>query len=187
MSTPNGTNETVVGRPLRGQPELEVAGLALAVGEDCRTAGERTGVETPHAPRAKPGEPLGETDGRVHQGLSQPAEASGQDQRDPDRVHGGEDDVGAVRSFERPEHGREVAPVASGPAEPALDCGSREPRPARRLHSLEIVLDPIAARAQLVEAEEHVPLRRARLGDERAPALRRVAEGVEDPRHVQVR
>ena len=53
--------------------------------------------------------------------------------------------------------------------------------------TLEVVLYVVAARAELVEAEEHVPRGRARLGTERAPPLRRVAERVEDPRHVQVR
>ena len=73
---------------------------------------------------------------------------------------------------ERAEDGGEIAAVAARALEPALHGAPRDSRPARRRVPLEVVLDVMAARAKLVESEEQVPLRRARLGTERAAPLR---------------
>ena len=129
--------------------------------------GERGGVEPPHPLRSQPLEPLRQPDRRVHERLgAMPARALAA--RDAHGVDRGEDDVRAVRSSERREHGREVAAVAAGALERPRRATSRRPRPpgggvprgcARR-----------RSRApELVEPGEGVSLGRPR----RAPSARR--------------
>ena len=88
--------------------------------------------------------------------------------------------------FSRPSDESTVAkspPYPPARSRPTLQCTSRDPRPRRRPRSLEVVPDGVAALRELIHAAQQVARRAARLELERRPALRRVAEEVEDVGH----
>ena len=83
----------------------------------------------------------------------------------------------------RRQHGREVAAVAAGALERALEGRAEHSRPGPRRRPLEVVRHGMPAVDELVHPVERVAARAARREPERGPALRRVAEEVEDGGH----
>ena len=161
-------------------PVAELRSLVLAVRDDRRRGGERSGVHASHALRAKTRKPLGKPDGGVHERWSNSSRPVEEHERNPDRVHSGENDARAVRAAQRREHRLEVAAVASRALQSRLHRRTGRARPGgRRPRALEIVVRDPPTFGELVQAEEEVAIGRSDGGGERSPPLRRVAKSME--------
>ena len=169
--------------PVLGEEALELGRLVLAVRHDRRRRPERGRVQPPHARAAQPHESLRQPDGDVDERPTEQPTPPREHERDADRVHRREDDVGSVRVAQRPEHGREVAAVASGGLEPALDRTAGDARPGGGSAPLQVVRRFPPPLPQLVEAEERVPHRGPRRRAQGFPAQRGVPEAEEDGCH----